>query len=216
MTLHQVGKGAVFALMVLLAPVAGAGDSAADVQARLGTGDPVAGKDKSAMCQGCHGADGNSAAPSFPKLAGQYADYISKQVVDYQKGVRQDPTMTGMAAAVASEQDLHDIAAYFASQKQMKGSGASNEAGRKLYVEGDMARGIYGCVNCHGEQGKGKAADNPLFPVIGGQHKDYLVKQLNDLKGRARSNDPAGMMADIARNMTDADIAATAEYLASQ
>ena len=208
MTTRIDWKGAAFSLMLLFAPAAGAGDSAADIQARIGAGDPVAGKDKSAMCQGCHGADGNSAAPSFPKLAGQYADY--------QKGVRQDPTMTGMAAAVTSEQDLLDIAAYFASQKQMKGSGAGNEKGRGFYVNGDMSRGIYGCVNCHGERGKGKAADNPLFPLIGGQHKDYLVKQLNDLKGRARSNDPAGMMADIARNMTDAEIDATAEYLAGE
>ncbi|MCB1885998.1 MAG: cytochrome c4 [Rhodocyclaceae bacterium] len=216
MTRRSRWQGAALLSMVLAAPVAGAGDSAADIQARIGAGDPAAGKDKSAMCQGCHGADGNSAAPNFPKLAGQYADYISKQVIDYQKGVRQDPTMTGMAAAVASEQDLHDIAAYFASQKLMKGSGASNDAGRTFYLEGDMARGIYGCVNCHGEQGKGKAPDNALFPVIGGQHKDYLVKQLNDLKGRARSNDPAGMMADVARKMTDEDIAAVAEYLAAQ
>lgn len=216
--MHSRNRGKAVALVatLVISAVAWAGDSEADIRARLGAGDPAAGKDKSAMCQGCHGADGNSAAPNFPKLAGQYADYIRKQVTDYQKGVRQDPTMTGMAAAVTSEQDLQDIAAYFASQKQMAGEGSANAAGGKLYTEGDMSRGIYACINCHGERGKGKAPDNALFPVIGGQHKDYLVKQLTDLKGRTRSNDPAGMMADIARNMSDADIAATAEYLAAQ
>jgi len=203
----------VLSATMLAVPAAKAGDSPEDIKLRIGAGDPVAGKEKSSMCQGCHGADGNSAAPNFPKLAGQYADYIRKQVLDYQNGVRVDPTMSGMAAAVTSGQDLMDIAAYFASQKQMKGDGASNEAGKKMYMEGDAAKGIYGCVNCHGENGKGKAPDNPLFPVIGGQHKEYLVKQLNDLKGRSRTNDPAGMMAAIAKAMTDEDIQASAEYL---
>ncbi len=204
---------AAVAALVVLAPAARAGDGAQEIKSRIGAGDPGAGKEKSSMCQGCHGADGNSAAPNFPKLAGQYADYIRKQVLDYQSGVRADPTMSGMAAAVTSSQDLLDIAAYFASQKQMKGSGASNEAGKKLYLAGDSGRNIYGCVNCHGENGKGKAPGNALFPIVGGQHKDYLVKQLTDLKSRARTNDPAGMMAAIAKSMTDEDIQAVAEYL---
>ena len=207
---------AALAATLFAIPAAQAGDSPEEIKKRIGSGDPAAGKVKSAMCHGCHGADGNSPAPSFPKLAGQYADYITKQVFDYQNGVRVDQTMTGMAAAVTSEQDLRDISAYYASQKQMKGNGATNEAGKKFYVEGDAARGIYGCINCHGENGKGLSADNALFPVIGGQHKDYLVKQLTELKSRARSNDPAGMMADIAKAMSKEEIEAVSEYLAGR
>lgn len=204
---------AVLSALFLAAPAAHAGDSPADIKLRIGKGDPVVGKDKSAMCQGCHGADGNSAAPNFPKLSGQFADYLRKQVMDFQSGARVDPTMTGMAAAVTDPQDLLDISAYFASQKQMKGEGSKSEAGRKLYMEGDAARGIYGCVNCHGENGKGKAPDNALFPVIGGQHKAYLVKQLNDLKNVERKNDPASMMAAIAKLMNKDDIEAVTDYL---
>lgn len=203
----------VFSLLLVAAPAIHAGDSPADIKLRLGGGDPAAGKDKSAMCQGCHGADGNSAAPNFPKLSGQFADYLRKQVLDFQSGSRVDPTMTGMAAAVTDSKDLLDISAYFASQKQMKGAGGKNDAGRKLYVEGDAARGIYGCINCHGENGKGKSPENALFPVIGGQHKDYLVKQINDLKAGQRKNDPAGMMAAIAKAMAPGDIEAVADYL---
>ncbi|MDO8413631.1 MAG: cytochrome c, partial [Gallionellaceae bacterium] len=94
-----------------------AGDSPEEIKQRVGTGNPVAGKEKSTMCQGCHGEDGNSAAPNFPKLAGQYALYIQKQIREFKSGVRKDPIMSDMAATITSEQDLLDISAYFASQK---------------------------------------------------------------------------------------------------
>jgi cytochrome c553 len=202
-------------LTILLFPVtaAYAGDSKEDIQQRIGKGDPAAGKDKSAMCQGCHGEIGNSDAPNFPKLAGQYANYLQKQVHDFQTEARVDPTMSGMAATVTEHQDLLDIAAYFAGQKLMKGSGGKNEAGKKLYLEGNATSGVYGCVNCHGENGKGKSPDNALFPVIGGQHKDYLVKQLTDFNKGDRKNDPAGMMGSIAKLMTNAEIEAVSDYL---
>jgi len=206
----------VLSILLFAAPAAMAGDSPQDIKLRLGGGDPVAGQGKSAMCQGCHGADGNSPAPNFPKLAGQYGGYLRKQIIDFQTGARVDPVMSGMAAAVTDNQDLLDITAYFAHQKQMKGVGATNEAGKKIFVDGDPARGIYGCINCHGENGKGRSPDNALFPVIGGQHKDYLVKQITDLKNGSRKNDPASMMALIAKAMTDSEIEAVAAYLAAQ
>ena len=178
-------------------------------------GDPVAGKDKSALCQGCHGEDGMSAAPSFPRLAGQYAGYIRKQVADFQARVRKDDTMEGMADTVTEKQDLEDIAAYFASQKTMRGDATTSSfPGKYLYMNGNTATNLYGCINCHGENGKGKSPNNSVFPVIGGQHKDYLVKQLNEFRSGTRSNDPAGMMGDIAEKMTDVEIDAVAEYLA--
>ncbi|MFZ2541892.1 MAG: c-type cytochrome [Gallionella sp.] len=204
---------AVLSLFLFSSTIVHANDDPKDIQQRIGKGDPAAGKDKSAMCQGCHGEDGNSEAPNFPKLAGQYADYLQKQIRAFQTGDRDDATMNNMAATITERQDLLDITAYFASQKQMKGPGGNSEAGKKLFLEGNVVSGVYGCVNCHGENGKGKSPNNALFPVIGGQHKDYLVKQLTELKKGARHNDPAGMMHDIADKMTIKEIEAVADYL---
>lgn len=194
---------------VLLATAAYAGDTPGEIKQRIGAGDPVAGKDKSAVCQGCHGEDGNSAAPNFPKLAGQYAEYIYRQINNFQTGTRKDPTMTDMAATVTDRRDLADIAAYFASQMQMTGTPAKHEAGEKLFRD-------YDCLNCHGENGKGRPANNSIFPVIGGQHKDYLVKQLNDFKTGARDTDISGTMSELTIRMTDAEIEAVSEYLSGQ
>ncbi len=179
-------------------------------------GDPVKGKAKAAACAGCHGKDGNSLAPNFPKLSGQYADYIVKQVNDFLHNKRSDPIMSGMAATAGSAKDLADIAAFFASQKKMKGTpvkSAKAAQGKILYLKGNSARGIYACVHCHGKNGKGASKTNPFFPVIGGQHKVYLVKILKDFKLKKRTNDPAGMMAAVAIKMNDADIDAVSEYL---
>lgn len=180
----------------------------------VAAGNPAAGKEKSALCQGCHGENGMSAAPTFPHLAGQYAAHIKKQVVDYQARLRRDDMMEGMADAVTDKQDLDDIAAYFASQKMMHSDNPTDSLpGKYLYMNGNPATNQYGCINCHGDNGKGKSPNNPVFPVIGGQYKDYLVKQLNEFRSGKRSNDPAGMMADIAKKMTDAEIDAVSEYL---
>ena len=181
-------------------------------------GSAKAGKTKSELCQGCHGVTGMSIDPTtFPNLAGQYAGYIFKQVQDFQMGNRHDDTMSAMAATVTSLADLRDISVYFSSQKVMKGkpSGNSkmNERGKGLFLKGNPRSGLYGCVNCHGKNGKGKSKSNSLFPVIGGQTKAYLVKQLTDLKSGTRKNDPAGMMGNIAKKLSDTDIKAVAEYV---
>lgn len=179
-------------------------------------GNPAAGKEKSALCHGCHGEKGISVAPNFPNLAGQYSGYIKKQIRDFQAGKRNDDTMSPMAATVTEAQDLEDIAAYFMSQPPMKGSGSKGpkaEKGKQLFMEGNLEKGVYGCKNCHGENGKGKAAENHLFPVLAGQNKDYLVKQLIDLKEGRRTNDPAGMMGDIAKGLSAEEIDNLAEYL---
>lgn len=196
------------AIVLLSATTAFAGDSPEDIKQRIGAGDPVAGKDKSALCQGCHGEGGNSATSDFPKLAGQYAAHIQKQMNDFKIGARKDPVMTDMAATVTNNQDLLDISAYFASQKQMKGaSPVVNKAGQYRFLDGN------GCISCHGVNGKGLAPNNPTAPVIGGQHKDYLVKQLKDFKSGARTNEPSGMMAMIVGFMSDAEIEEVAGYV---
>ena len=180
-------------------------------------GDPNAGKTKSELCQGCHGADGISVDPTtFPNLAGQFAGYIFKQVQDFQLGNRNNDTMSAMAATVTSLQDLKDIAVYFSKQKTMKGkpsNGPLAKKGAEIFKNGIPQQGVYGCHNCHGENGKGRGKGNSLFPVIGGQQKAYIINQLNNFKSGNRRNDPAGMMGDIAKKLTDEEIKAVAEYV---
>ena len=184
-------------------------------------GDPQQGAAKSALCQGCHGGDGNSATSQFPRLANQYAGYIVKQVENFQSGIRHtEDIMTSMAATVTSVEDLKDIAAYFASQTMAKQPLAPTDPklvakGDRIFHEGIPNRGVYACVNCHGELGKGKAPYISVFPRIGGQHKDYLVKELTLFRNGGRANDPAGMMQNIARRLHDDEIQAVAEYLSS-
>jgi cytochrome c553 len=183
-----------------------------------GEGDAKAGQTKSELCQGCHGADGISIDPTtFPNLAGQFEGYIFKQVQDFQLGNRNDDTMSAMAAMVTERQDLKDIAAYFASQKQMKGKPSGSKvanAGKKIFETGNKKLGDYGaCVRCHGENGKGKSKTISLFPVIGGQQKAYVIKQLKDFKAGTRVNDPAGMMAMVAKGLDDKEIEAVADYV---
>jgi len=196
----------IFAIAILF--VAGAAPA-------LAAGNAVAGKEKSALCQGCHGETGNSASADFPKLAGQPHTYIFKQVTDFQNERRLNETMQPMAATVASLEDLHDIAAYFSSQKMGKNDGSFDakkvKAGEDIFLNGNAANGVYGCVNCHGENGKG----NQVFPRIGQQWKDYLVRQLKALKKGERANDRGGMMRDIAQKLSDQEIDNVTEFLAS-
>ena len=120
-------------------------------------------------------------------------------------------------------QDLFDIAAYFASQKQMGSTPIADEAeqklyreGQKLYLEGNERTGAFRCIKCHGEYGKGQPLNNNLFPVLGGQHKEYLIKQLTDFKMEERENDRSGMMLRITTHLTDRDIEALATYLSRE
>jgi cytochrome c553 len=182
------------------------------IKRRMGSGNPVAGKEKSQLCQGCHGEEGISVEPQIPKLAGQYAGYIEKQVHDFQNGYRSNPIMNGMAATV-DEADLPDIAAYFASRNKMKGDGSTNAHGRNLFLNGDMTRMMVACVNCHGVNGKGKTPDNPVFPVIGGQQKEYLRNQLTNFRQGDRANSPGGVMNIITQKLTNAEIEELVDYI---
>lgn len=181
----------------LFTTVGYAGDSPEEIMRRIGEGDPAAGKIKSAFCQLCHGEDGNSDSPIYPKLAGQKASYIQRQIKNFKDGSRKDPVMKEMAETITDEQDLLDISAYFASQDQMKGNEpVVNEQGRWRFKAGN------GCEVCHGANGKG-TSKNPLAPVIGGQHQEYLLKQLRDFRDFFRTNDPSGMMPLIGEFIPD-------------
>lgn len=195
------------------APKAAMGDDSPEaIKLRSGSGDPVAGKEKSLLCQGCHGEEGISIEGMAPKLAGQYAKYIEKQVRNFQSGVRIHEIMSAVAQTV-NDDDLTDIAAYFASREKMKGDGHTNELGKKLFLHGDMSRMMVACVNCHGVNGKGKSPDNPVFPVIGGQHKDYLRGQLINFRDGDRGNSPGGVMNIITQKLTDQELDALADYV---
>jgi len=206
MLLFKQSITAILSVALVTISAAYAGDSPEEIKLRIGSGDPIAGKEKSLLCQGCHGKDGNSSAPTTPKLAGQYSDYIQRQINNYKNGSRRDPIMTSIAADLSNPQDLSDIGAYFASQVQMAGISVENEAGKKIFRE-------KGCLNCHGEIGKGKPSYNAIFPIIGGQNKGYLIKQLKNFKSGARDTDISGMMSLLTNQMSYDDIVAVSDYI---
>ena len=175
-------------------------------------GDAEAGKSKSAMCAACHGPDGNGPAPTFPKLAGQHAAYLAKQLAEYKNGERQNATMNGMAAAL-SEQDIADLAAFYSSQQVTLGKAAEDkvEAGEAVYRAGNTATGVSACAACHGPTGSGNPMAN--FPSLSGQHADYTVLQLKAFRAGERANDAGSMMRGVAKKMTDAEIEAVAQYI---
>ena len=175
-------------------------------------GDANAGKTKSATCAGCHGMDGNSANPDWPSLAGQSAAYLEKQLREFKAGERQNATMSPMAAPL-SEQDIADVAAYYAAQTVKVGAADESlvELGEKIYRGGNPAGGVAACIGCHGPAGKGNPGAK--FPALSGQHAKYVEIQLNAFKTGERDNDVAKMMRNTAANMDAQEIKAVASYI---
>ncbi len=182
-------------------------------------GDAEQGKNKSAICAACHGMDGNSAIAMNPKLAGQHTKYLVKQLNEFKLAAksggaegRNNAVMNGMAVGL-SEQDIEDISAYFSSQEASPGEAAEDivEAGRKLYVGGDIERGVTACIACHGPRGNGTSLSG--FPDISGQHAEYISTQLKAFRSGDRANSLNGMMGDIAKKMTDKEIEIISSYV---
>ena len=176
-------------------------------------GDAAAGKTKSAVCAACHGADGNSPAnPLWPKLAGQHESYVVKQLQAFKNGERKDPTMAPMAMPL-SDEDMADLAAYFAGQNKSIGSTDADklELGEKIYKGGLADRKIAACMACHGPSGAGNPAS--VYPSVNGQHAAYVSKSLKDFRSGTRTTDPAGMMRDVVKFMSDAEIEAVSSYI---
>lgn len=178
------------------------------------------------VCAACHGADGNSVISANPKLAGQHAEYLFKQMKEFkaadgQPAVRVNAVMNGMIAAY-DESQMRDLAAYFSSQKQ-KPEEAKNrdtiEFGQRIYRAGDAKKGLPACIGCHGPTGAGMPAQ---FPRISGQYAEYIEAQLKGFRTGAedaaaegaRANDPNKMMRMVAIKMTDREIKAVADYIA--
>jgi cytochrome c553 len=177
-------------------------------------GSAEAGRAKSVTCAACHGADGNSVTPDWPMLAGQHATYIVRQLRAFKSGERTDVTMKPFADLL-SEQDMLDVAAYFAAQKPTpKGADpALVGLGQQIYRGGVPARGVAACIACHGPEGNG----NPLaaYPRVGGQHAAYVTKQLNAYaSGDRRSDvDLNQMMRNVAGELFEDEIRALASYV---
>lgn len=196
--------------------------------APLPKGDATAGQTKAAACGACHGADGNNPG-GFPRLAGQNAKYTFKQLQDFKAGKRVNPTMQGMAAPL-SEQDMADLAAYYAEQKSGHGAAKADLAkkGEKIYRGGNAKTRLAACSGCHNPAGKGN--DPAGFPRLGGQHADYIKAQLIAFRAAGRNDtvaDPAqkrvndaakpgelGPMQMVAAKLSDEEIEAVSSFLA--
>ncbi|MDX1594228.1 MAG: c-type cytochrome [Gammaproteobacteria bacterium] len=166
-------------------------------------------------CVSCHGADGNSVNPIWPKLAGQGAPYLAKQLHDFKAGRRSDPLMSGMAMAVP-DAAVDEVAEYFASQEVTPGAPVKPELvaqGEKLYTAGNLETGVTACAACHGPAGNGNWPGK--YPALHAQHAAYTIKQLQMFREGTRANDPNQMMRDVASKLTEQEIEAVAMYLST-
>jgi cytochrome c553 len=182
-------------------------------------GDAAAGSTKAAPCAACHGPDGNSAAPTFPKLAGQSEKYLIKQISDIKSGVRSVPAMAGQLDNM-TKQDIEDLAAHFAAQKASVNQAKKDliAKGEQIYRGGIREKGVPACAACHAPDGIGNSPAG--FPRLGGQHADYVAAQLKAYRAAA-DGDAAGRVTDgdtkpmrsIASRLSDSEIAALASYV---
>jgi len=175
--------------------------------------DVEAGKAKSAACAACHGADGNSVNPMWPSLAGQHASYLVKQLMDFKEGRRTDSTMVGMVAAL-NEEDMKDLAAYFASQapKSVSFDAELIAAGESIYRGGITETQMAACMGCHSPSGTGNGPAG--WPSLRSQHPQYIVTQLQNFKSGSRANDAGGMMRNLVVRMSEEEMKAVAAYVA--
>ncbi|MDX1374007.1 MAG: c-type cytochrome [Burkholderiales bacterium] len=181
--------------------------------------DPAKGQAVAAqVCVACHMADGNSAQPENPKLAGQFSAYLYKQLMDFKaqgnaKPERENAIMAGMVANL-SQDDMRDVAAFYAAQTLQPAAAQDKDLaalGQTLYRAGNPKTGVAACAGCHGPSGAGIPKQ---FPRISGQFAQYVESQLKAFRAGARANDPNGMMRGVAARMTDQEIKAVAEYTA--
>ncbi len=170
------------------------------------------------VCVACHGPDGNSVAPANPKIAGQFPEYLYRQLSNFKaqdgkKAERENPIMAGMVANL-SEADMHSLAAFFSSQT-LRPDWARDKnlaaRGQKFYRGGNLETGVPACAGCHGPTGTGIPGQ---YPRIAGQYVEYVEAQLKAFRSGTRANDPNGMMRGVTARMTDQEISAVAQYVA--
>lgn len=180
--------------------------------ALVAQGDAAAGQAKSALCATCHGNDGNSVLAINPKLAGQNAKYLVKQLQDFKSGARPSATMAAMVLAL-SDQDMEDIAAWYASQTPtVEGADpAQIELAEALYRGGNKDLAVAACAACHSPTGSGNAPAG--YPALSGQHPEYTLQQLKDFRAGVRQNDGSAMMRTVVERLTDRELEALASYV---
>jgi cytochrome c553 len=198
----------------------------ADDSTPAAPGNAEAGQGKAAVCAACHGLDGNSADPQYPKLAGQHERYTARHLRLFKSGERENAIMLGFAATL-SRQDMRDIGAYYATQKVRAGVADESlidsgehagqpyyKVGEQLYRGGDLERGIPACTACHGPAGGGNPG--PAYPLLAGQHAGYTATQLKAFRAGTvygRGDNANLVMAGVAGALTDEEIQALATYI---
>lgn len=179
-------------------------------------GDAVAdGKNKAMLCSACHGVDGVSVNPEWPNLAGQHAEYLVKQLKDFQVGqTRTEPTMSAFVANLSAK-DIEDIAKFYATLNKHAPivKQGNLQRGADIYRRGDIQKHITACIACHGPDGSGNAQAG--FPSLAGQNARYTVKQLHAFQDKTRKNDISAIMHDITSHMSNEDMQAVADYINS-
>lgn len=200
----------VFAVALLMA----AGTAQAESAATAPLGDAKAGETKAAACGACHGVDGNPADPQYPRLAGQNEAYIARQLASFKAGTRANPIMLGFASPL-SAQDMADLGAFFATKQALPGQADEPLVARAqaLYRGGDTALGVPACMACHGPDGRGMAGSG--YPQLAGQNVDYVAAKFKEWReGTSWGEDEtAKIMPEIAKRLSDADIAALSSYV---
>jgi cytochrome c553 len=184
------------------------------------TGKAASGEAKAALCSACHGPNGNSVNPEWPRLAGQSAVYIAEQLRLFRSGVRNNPIMKPLAESL-SDQDISDLAVYYEAQTPsgLEADPSYWKSGEALYLSGDTERGVPACVACHGPVGRGNLAAG--YPALRAQQSVYVVKQLNDYASGARYTAPnpaqasrnGVMMLTLAKRLSPEEIRDVASYL---
>jgi len=184
--------------------------------AAYGQGDINAGKVKSVTCAACHGPDGNCESNlSWPKLAQQQSQYLSKELMDFKAGIkggRDNPVMTALALSL-TDADIANLAAYYHSLPRTIGAAQPDlvAQGQRIYRGGDRKTGLPACSACHSPEGEGNGP--AAFPALSGQNTAYISDQLKRFRTGLRKNDPNHMMRDIAAKMSDQEIDAVASYV---
>jgi len=178
-------------------------------------GDAATGQSKAAICAACHGADGNSTVPQWPKLAGQHADYLERQFGLIKSGARPVPEMAGIVGLV-SEEDASNIAAWFASQNRKGGVAEESEVavGERLWRAGNAKTSVPACMACHGPAGEGIPFVG--FPALAGQHSVYAASMLKRFRAGenwGEKDAKSQIMNGVAERLTDKEIEAVASYI---
>lgn len=178
-----------------------------------GQGNAETGQAKSAVCAGCHGANGKAILPEYPNLAGQHASYTAKQLREFRDGLRNNAMMAPMAMNL-SDQDIQDLAIYYAGMAPIPNAASEEnlDAGKNIYRGGITSAGIPSCMGCHGPAGDGNPAAQ--YPTLAGQNAAYTALQLKAFRAGERNNDPNGMMRALSHRVTDSEIEAVANYIA--